>query len=88
MAPEDLKCGYPLVEVLFLVMVSTVVLLGIALVAFFAIHRRRRRNRLKKAARGDTGGNYTAVYTRDDDDVAITMSDYKHLLGNGREFDV
>jgi hypothetical protein len=90
MAPEDLKCGSSLSRTLFIVLVSVVGALILISVTFFVVRRCRRRMRERRAARGDTLGNYTAVYTRDQDDAVISMSDRNNLIANesGTEFDV
>lgn len=90
MAPEDLKCGSSLSRTLFIVLVSVVGALILITVTFFTVRRCRRRMRERRAARGDTLGNYTAVYTRDQDDAVISMSDRNNLIANesGTEFDV
>lgn len=92
MDATELTCSYPLAKVLFIVAVSCTGALVFGMGFYLYIRRRRLRKRLRRAEKGDLRGNFTAVYTRDDDDVHVSMSDSKELLerqkGEDREFDV
>ena len=90
MKPEDLTCGSSLSKIFFAVLVSVTGLSILILSVFCAVRRWRRRKRERRAARGDTGGNYTAVYTREQDEATVSIPDNNRLLENGNEteFDV
>lgn len=91
MDATELTCNYPLAKVLFIVAVSCTGVLVFGMGLYLYIRRRRLRKRLRRAEKGDLRGNFTAVYTRDDD-VHVFMSDSKGLLERqkeeDREFDV
>lgn len=87
LAPGDLTCGKSLVFILSSVAILSVILVVTGLVTFFFVRRCRCKRKQRKYNQ-DGGGNYTAVFTREDDDVRVTMADDKHLIEKEREFDV
>lgn len=78
----------PVTRLLLIVMASVIGAFSLAIVLFLTTKWIRKRQRIRRAAKNDRGGDYSAVYTRDEDDVRVTMSDGKGLLDNSREFDV
>ena len=55
----------------------------------FIVRRRKSKKFPKQQTKKVRGTNYTAVYTKDEDDIRVHISDEKSLLSDkGTEFDV
>lgn len=85
---SDLVCRTPLVKTLFIIAISCTGAVILVITVYCVIRWRRSRRLYRKARKGDLLGNFTAVYTRDEEDIRVAMSDSKHLVEKDREFDV
>ena len=67
-----------------------VVVLCFALLVFFIVKRKKSKQKAGRPTEVKRigGASYTAVYTKDQDDVKVSVSDEKALLTDSREFDV
>lgn len=83
---DELICPIPLMKIAFLLSIFIFAVIFVGMVGYICIRRRKRR---RMGSHGDMGGDYTIVYTQNDDEEArIDMADGKALLKTDREFDV
>ena len=85
---EELTCGTRVYKILIIVALAVVVILCFVLFIFFTVRRNKAKKSKQTEMKTFKGTNYTAVYTRDQDDVKVSVSDEKGLLTDSREFDV
>ena len=88
--PDELRCGTPVYKILVIIALSVVVVLCFALLVFFIVKRKKSKQKAGRQTQVKRigGASYTAVYTKDQDDVKVSVSDEKALLTDSREFDV
>ena len=88
--PDELRCGTPVYKILVIIALSVVVILCFALLVFFIVKRKKSKQKAGRQTQVKRigGASYTAVYTKDQDDVKVSVSDEKALLTDSREFDV
>ena len=86
---EELICRTNVAKIVFIVVAScTGALIAILALCFLLKWRKSRRGRRKAGWKGDYRGDFTAVYTREEEDVTVNMSDSKALVSEkGKEFD-
>lgn len=87
--PDELTCGTPAYKIFLLIGLSFVVVLCFMILIVFIVRRRKSKKFPKQQTKTVRGTNYTAVYTKDEDDIRVHISDEKSLLSDkGTEFDV
>lgn len=88
--PEDLKCGIPLGKMLLVIGMSLIVVLCFMGLVFLIV-KRKKRKRAKTPSGQQTqkktgnGSDYTAVYTKEEDEVRVHISDRTELLSDNVE---
>ncbi|KAL3887311.1 hypothetical protein ACJMK2_027253 [Sinanodonta woodiana] len=88
LSDDKLICGSPNVEIMLAIGSSVVAVAIVIVILFCIIALRRRRIWIKKSK--DGGGDYTAMYTRDDEDAnhRVSISDERLVMrDSGRKSD-
>lgn len=99
---EELRCGIPFYKILLLIGLSLVVILCFLVVLFCIVKRKKarksllhcivKRKKVKKSPQTQmktvNGADYTAVYTKEADEVSVAVSDKTNLLNDITEVDV
>ncbi|KAK3596209.1 hypothetical protein CHS0354_016152 [Potamilus streckersoni] len=83
LSDDKLICRTPVLEIMLAIGASVMAVAIIIVVVFCIIALRRRRIRIKKSK--DGGGDYTAMYTRDDEDEnhRVSISEYTIFTKDG-----